>query len=691
MSNRKKNLLKTFACFSLLSLSTSSVALASKNTQDFTNVITFGDSFANGHNSPVSGARVNTYAQTLAEQLGFAFTRNENNFASGGHSSAHVSGWKYAPGGVVSIDYSPGDLNNYLNQKGKFGTNDLVIYDPLSSELVNLYMQVSRRKFIAGGVNPDILGLSFAEEVFAPNLSVFTGNAFISDTEALVNSHRVIDARDMNSKVLNGTLPLDHTNFPILFSYLDITENNAKDFVEKATLNGANYILIGNHFNEKLRQGFTVGVDEYDTEFSKRISLEIGKAQIRGALKVPGANIIVWDESNLIEELTSDSSKYLTSEEQALGNFIIRAGQTSKVFDTTSHATQPVNNIKRQFVYSVITSPTLVSLLRESPLSFGMKTAERNLALAQGFANTGQVENNIAASADSPNSSDKFAIQVFGDFGKSHTGTFSKKTLGFKDDSAVDVGMGLNYKIRDNLLIGTRIGYAETKTKFVADRGKAKIREQAISLHGVYSFEKPMFVYGSAGLGRLHYNIDRDIKLGLATHKEHGKTSGDHLFTTLGTGYRFDFARNISATPFVAGHYQSVTMKNYSEKGAAGQKTSTQMDFNIPKRESIMGEVGLTLATGFSVKDSVNLTPSFTVSYLHDWKDPISQQVQGRNVSEYRYFKVPAYKVRKSNMQIQGDVLAEINNKYKVGLNVSARPTGRVKSWSVGLRSAINL
>ena len=97
------------------------------------------------------------------------------------------------------------------------------------------------------------------------------------------------------------------------------------------------------------------------------------------------------------------------------------------------------------------------------------------------------------------------------------------------------------------------------------------------------------------------------------------------------------------------------------------------------------------LASSFSMKESIKLTPSLTVSYLHDWKDPISQDVQGRNVSEYRYFKVPAYKVRKSNMQIQGDVLAEINNKYKVDLNVSARPTGRAKSWSVGLRSAINL
>jgi len=664
MSNRKKNFLKTFACFSLLSLSTSSIALASKNTQDFTNVITFGDSFASGHNSPVSGVRVNTYAQTLAEQLGFTFARNENNSAVGGHSSANMVGGTF--GGIV---YNS-DLDNYLTRKGKFGTNDLIIYDPLSSEIAGFYDPISAAT-ITG---------TFTGEVFSQGI---TGT---SDLDGLINNGQVTGDVDMYNKVVNGTIAVNSTNFPLLFTYLDLTEENTKGFVEKATLNGANYILLGNHYNEALRQAF-VGT----TEFSKIISLEIGKAQIRGALQVPGANIIVWDEANLIQELVDNPSKYLTLQEQALGNNPFGPGVFDEALGGATHATQPVNNIKRQFVYSVITSPTLVSLLRESPLSFGMKTAERNLALAQGFANTGQVENNIAASSDSPNSSDKFAIQVFGDFGKSHTGTFSKKTLGFKDDSAVDVGMGLNYKIRDNLLIGTRIGYAETKTKFVADRGKAKIREQAISLHGVYSFEKPMFVYASAGLGRLHYNIDRDIKLGLATHKEHGKTSGDHLFTTLGTGYRFDFARNISATPFVAGHYQSVTMKNYSEKGAAGQKTSTQMDFNIPKRESIMGEVGLTLATGFSVKDSVNLTPSFTVSYLHDWKDPISQQVQGRNVSEYRYFKVPAYKVRKSNMQIQGDVLAEINNKYKVGLNVSARPTGRVKSWSVGLRSAINL
>jgi len=547
----------------------------------------------------------------------------------------------------------------------------LVIYDSLSREVLG-YDRIS----VALGA---ITG-TFTGEVFSQGI---TG---ISDLDGLINNGQVTGAVDMYNKVVNGSLAVNSTNFPLLFTYLDLTEESTKDFVKKATLNGANYILLGNHYNEALRQAF-VGTKE----FSKIISLEIGKAQLRGASNIPGANIIAWDESNLIEELVDNPSKYLTLQEQALGNSRFGPGVFDEALGGATHATRPVNNIKRQFVYSVITSPTLVSLLRESLLSFGMKTAERNLALAQGFAKTGQVENNIAASADTPNSSDKFAIQVFSDFGKSRTGTFSKKTLGFKDDSAVDVGMGLNYKIKDNLLIGTRIGYAETKTKFVADRGKAKIREQAISLHGVYSFEKPMFVYASAGLGRLHYNIDRDIKLGLATHKEHGKTSGDHLFTTLGTGYRFDLASNVSATPFVAGHYQSVTIKNYSEKGAAGQKTSTQMDFNIPKRESIMGEVGLTLATGFSVKDSVNLTPSFTVSYLHDWKDPISQQVQGRNVSEYRYFKVPAYKVRKSNMQIQGDVLAEINNKYKVGLNVSARLTGRLKSWSVGLRSAINL
>ena len=88
MSNKKKSFLKTFACFSLLSISTSSIALAAKNTQDFTNVITFGDSFALG-----------TYTKTLTEQLGFTYTNDENNFAVGGHGSANMVGGTF--GGIV--------------------------------------------------------------------------------------------------------------------------------------------------------------------------------------------------------------------------------------------------------------------------------------------------------------------------------------------------------------------------------------------------------------------------------------------------------------------------------------------------------------------------------------------------------------------------------------------------------------
>jgi hypothetical protein len=41
-------------------------------------------------------------------------------------------------------------------------------------------------------------------------------------------------------------------------------------------------ILLGNHYNEALRQAFNGS-----KEFVKAICLEIGKAQIRGVLKVP--------------------------------------------------------------------------------------------------------------------------------------------------------------------------------------------------------------------------------------------------------------------------------------------------------------------------------------------------------------------------------------------------------------------
>ena len=138
MYNKKKNFLKTFACFSLLSLSTTSTALATKNTQDFTNVITFGDSFVYSLNSSDNTTSVPTgsYAKTLTEQLGFSFTRNETNFSAGGHSSANMVGGTF--GGIV---YNS-DLDNYLTRKGKFGTNDLIIYDPLSSEYAGFYLPI---------------------------------------------------------------------------------------------------------------------------------------------------------------------------------------------------------------------------------------------------------------------------------------------------------------------------------------------------------------------------------------------------------------------------------------------------------------------------------------------------------------------------------------------------------------------
>ncbi|MFK7973985.1 MAG: autotransporter outer membrane beta-barrel domain-containing protein [Rickettsiaceae bacterium] len=388
-----------------------------------------------------------------------------------------------------------------------------------------------------------------------------------------------------------------------------------------------------------------------------------------------------------MQELKNNLDKYLTAEEQALGNTLAPLGVG--IYDNTSHATAPVNNIKRQLLFSVITAPSRVAMVREVPLQLGMKTAQRNLLMAQNFSNNGTMEDN--ASPKDGQHERRFAVQLYGDVNQSHTGHFSNKNLGFKADNAFDAGLGVNYKATDNFMVGARVDFAESKIKFSANQGDAKINEQAVSLHGVYSFDTPVFIYASGGVGKIDYKINRDIDLGLATHRETGKTTGTHIFSTLGTGYKFDIANNASLTPFVAGHYQSVSMKDYRERSSGGDKTSTEMGFSIPNRKSVMAEVGLTLASNFAVKENVQLIPSLTVSYLYDWKDPLTTAVKGRNLRDVNYFKVPAYKVQKQNMQIQGDISTNINNRYKIGINASARPTGRVKSWSIGLKSSIQL
>lgn len=269
MSNKKKNFLKTFACFSLLSLSTTSIALATKNTQDFTNVITFGDSFVDGHTS-ITGQAVDTHAKILTEKLGFAFTRNKTNFAAGGHSSANMVGGTFG-----TVVYNNSDLDNYLTQKGKFGSNDIVIYAPLSSEVAGLYDPVADASL--GGI-----GLGFFNAVFTENLAVITGNpADVSDVDLLMARGAVTDQADTITKVLNNTLALNSDKFPVLFRYLGFTEANTQSFMQKASLNGANYIIVSNHYNEAFRQDF-LGLPE---EFIGVMSQELAKAQLRGHQK----------------------------------------------------------------------------------------------------------------------------------------------------------------------------------------------------------------------------------------------------------------------------------------------------------------------------------------------------------------------------------------------------------------------
>ena len=102
---------------------------------------------------------------------------------SGGHSSANMVGGTF--GGIV---YNS-DLDNYLTRKGKFGTNDLIIYDPLSSEIAGFYDPISAAT-ITG---------TFTGEVFSQGI---TGT---SDLDGLINNGQVTGDVDMYNKVVCDT------------------------------------------------------------------------------------------------------------------------------------------------------------------------------------------------------------------------------------------------------------------------------------------------------------------------------------------------------------------------------------------------------------------------------------------------------------------------------------------------------
>ncbi len=442
-------------------------------------------------------------------------------------------------------------------------------------------------------------------------------------------------------------------------------------------------MVVLNHFNELLRRdhtGVVAGLLAVGgiTRQQLLVAGEAGARLFNNAVaraiqaRAPLANVVYADYKRLVEEVSRNAASYFSPAELALADvdypFFNRA--------TGDMPHGAAERLSGQYVASILESPTQVALVREVPLSLGTRVAQRIRGLATSFFLT--------------EGGPKWTVDALGEFCQSRTGSFTKKEIGFNNGKSYSGEVLANYRLNKAAVLGLRLNHDHSTLDFVGNKGGAKIQETALSLHGAYKFSQPFFVYGTIGAGLLDCGIERKVALGRAVHTHKGTPMGSHYFGTVGGSYRFLLKKShdVALTPFVSGTYQEISIASYTEGGA---KQSTTMSFNLPKRESIVAEVGASLDAKFNPSSHVAILPSISIAYAYDFKDPMDYRVKARVSDMPREFAAPAYKVEPSSVNVQGQILVVGDSGLSLGLHGGIKPSSRVKSWNVGLSAGVKL
>lgn len=597
-----------------------------KPAQEFTKVYSFGGSFT------VPGT---SWAAYVTQRYGYTFQVNATNFALDNASS-------------YQLTQNTNELGAYQANVGGFDADALY--------MVYVGPNDAAGDVLIGAGNPGNIGYI---------------DKLIADVVFNIVNVPLIPDFSYNAVALQ---------FPQTAADVLPRGANVANFVNQLHQNGVKHIVVFNHFNESLRQPvFAAFRDPREIRLG-----EAGATLFNGAIfnaiqaTAPDANVIYIDYKRLVSEVDADHLAYFT-----LADLVALAPHPHDpatpffiniLVDPNRHPHALSHKLTGQYVASVIESPTQVALVRELPLNVGTSVAQRTRGLASSF---------FLSEGGS-----KWTIDAVGDFANSRTGSFTKKELGFKNAKTYSGEVFANYRLNAAAVLGLRLNHSYTTLDFVAGKGSAKVKETALSLHGAYKFEKPFFVYGSAGFGMLNYDIERKVALGIATRKHKGSPKGKHYFATLGGGYRWVIKKShdLALTPFVSATYQNISMDKYRE---GGDIQSTTMSFNMPKRQAVVAEVGATLEAKFKPKANVAILPSISTSYAYDFKNPIDDRVKGKASDMPKEFAVPAYKVEQSSIHINGQVVALTDKGLSFTVHGGVKPSSRVKSWNVGVSAGL--
>jgi outer membrane lipase/esterase len=281
------------------------------------------------------------------------------------------------------------------------------------------------------------------------------------------------------------------------------------------------------------------------------------------------------------------------------------------------HPTTASHQIISDYAYSILTAPSQIGLLAETPLHSGeaqryaidnrlrQPTDKRALGAFEAWINVDYTPYTINNTAVSPGVS-------------SH------------DSNAV---VGGDVQFTPSFLAGGAFGYSDMTNDFGSSGGNYHQNLTSFTVYGVWKPGSASYINALATVGNIDYShIDRSFALGISTRTETGTTSGSYRALRAGGGMDFTSGA-LTYGPVANFTWQKVTVDGYGE--ASGDSSS--MGFGQQDRTAVTGSMGGRLSY-----NAGSAQPFLQATYQHEFKND-DRTVSASVANMPGSFALPAY------------------------------------------------
>ena len=225
---------------------------------------------------------------------------------------------------------------------------------------------------------------------------------------------------------------------------------------------------------------------------------------------------------------------------------------------------------------------------------------------------------------------------------------------------------GIDYRLRDDLLVGLASGYSHTTSTFYGSGGGVQANTWPLTAYGAY-LPKPFYAYGSLGYTLNLFDLEREIAFADLNRTAKSSPTGNQLNAYGETGYDLRVQRLV-LTPAVSLAYSSLWGNGFTESNAGA------LDLNVSSQNAQSLQTGVGGKIALPIKrDSTTVVPQIYAFYQHEYSNSIRtldarlSQVGSpfafQSLPPHRNFAVVGANftlASKNNLKIQMDYNAEV-------------------------------